>query len=523
MKVPNLDPSYLDRSLNARTNAILWIFREFYSDALGYFKVSDLKMYTKNTWFFRYSDIESAPLKAELLARFISSQNTDLYMSLATFRTKKHAAMEDIISINAFAVDIDYKRDPDQYCVPVSTVISAVRAMELDGIIPVDSYIEYGHCIRVVYLLEKPFIIPVHDKKKRRSAVKMAERMMNMLCERMNSCPGSYFGLKMHAEPHKLTSFVRVPGSVNTKDGSVIGISVPFYGQGINKYTFASLSGAVLPALPSWYPEWKKDHGKKRRMRKKTFYHSMKDVAVKRMNAYREFQRRGYGKGYREKLCFHFWLAAFQSGMSSREAEAAVLQFNEGFQEPLSSHSVLCECRPTDYTTDGIHFSGCQRKFKNSTILKDIGISESDYDVLSSEKSGAVRTAEYRKREASKRRDNGSTKKAKVLRLERKAAKLSSIDKMGASDIAVFLKVSVTTARRYIKEGLKRFTFRYVRNYHLENSIYRFKYVPEFAFMFNNRLFFKGIDHGWFEYTDPWTKDALMLKILHAEQIFGPQ
>lgn len=74
----------------------------------------------------------------------------------------------------------------------------------------------------------------------------------------------------------------------------------------------------------------------------------------------------------REFMVYLYRLTAVQSGMTIDESINAAQRFNKGFEQPLSSHEVLVECKPSDYI----------RRFRNRTLRERFGLKAKDYPNL---------------------------------------------------------------------------------------------------------------------------------------------
>lgn len=169
----------------------------------------------------------------------------DIMLSLNTFRSRLHATKENLFSINAIALDVDFrvherwKRNTPQ---------SVFHFIEADyiatGKIPKPTYVEYGNQLRLIYLLEKPVYLPKGKSSAR------------ILCERVTKCFARTLSVEFRTEAQPLESFVRIPYGLNTKNG-VEGapvISIMPYAK--ERYTLEEFQTLWLDDVPKWYERW---------------------------------------------------------------------------------------------------------------------------------------------------------------------------------------------------------------------------------------------------------------------------
>lgn len=143
--------------------------------------------------------------------------------------------------INLFCLDIDY---PGDYKLE----------QVLDGIlnycnIPTPNIVEYGHRMRLIYILAEPLLL----NKAKTKLLKGYKFLGKCYCQMIND----EFGY--NAEPQSPTSFVRVIGSINSKDGSFI----KFKKLSEEEYTMQELFDYVPETLidasgnkEEWYDKW---------------------------------------------------------------------------------------------------------------------------------------------------------------------------------------------------------------------------------------------------------------------------
>lgn len=424
------------------------LFNELYHDSRGYVKImsgNNRKGYFYNPEVLR----DQTKLDAILESRRFSLDN--IYASLATYKTMKKATLDHILTVNALAVDADFTIYPGQEDISTDEARKALEMAILNGF-PEPSYIEYSRNMRLVYVLDHPYIIP-KNKKKAESCRSFLKRVTKCLCDNLNSHTDI---INFHAEPQRLTSFIRIPHSVNKRSYGhydydrelyVIDTIDRFLVQtNINgsmfKWDIQKLSETVLPPLFDGYEDWKeREKGKS----KKIVTIRPVSVCERRLTELETLQSRGYGVGYREKLCYFYWLTARQSGMSETETIEAVKTFNEKFPYPLQEHRLLTDCRPSDYIdVNGHKHEGWERKYKDVTIRLELGLGTAEPELFRGEgMSNSEKCKNYYIKKI-----GGETKQQKIEKQVEQVAILRSEGKKW-KEVADILGVSEKTAKNY--------------------------------------------------------------------------
>lgn len=253
---------------------------------------------------------------------------------------------KNLIQINAIALDVDYKKNPNYAHIRPEGFFWNVIVPELVdwGKIPCPTYIETGHQLRLIFCLKEPIIC-----KNGRSVVIALKETLKRLSEGINDV------LDCHCEPQKINSFFRMPGSVNSKDGS----RVKVLKTSSEEWTLQELMDEYLPELPSWYENWKKNKSVKSHNK----IHNTYQLWMDRKELFKSF--REYEQVNREHLLYLYGMSLRWTNYSG-DYIGALLDFNEGFVEPLSEKEIRTKFRYI--ATQPVY------QFKNSTIQEYIGV-----------------------------------------------------------------------------------------------------------------------------------------------------
>ena len=278
--------------------------------------------------------------------RFSQFWDNDLYFTPNTFsscgKDCGNAMTSNMFRVISWALDIDYKKiagnefkDPQGYW--FEYLSSAVE----DGLIPCPTYIEYGHQLRLIYILDAPI-----GCKNGHTLIKAIKLLQDTFVKRLND---SY---NCNAERQTLSSYYRVPGSVNNKDGSYVQVM---------KITDDRFS--VQELMDDYLPRYT---GKRSKPIKK-HYINTSTLCKNRIHDYEIL--RTVKDIPREKLCF-LYANTYRQLYPSQSCLSAVLKFNAGFSRPLSSKEIQSKL--------GAQLrSGHIYRYRNQTVLNMLGISAS--------------------------------------------------------------------------------------------------------------------------------------------------
>lgn len=439
--------------INSEITEIAETFSKLYEGAGGFIKI----MSGNNRRGYFYSKevlCDEIKLEAILESRRFSIDN--VYASMATYKTMKEATMGNILTVNALAIDADFTLQNGQENITTEEAINALHLAVLDGF-PEPTYIEFSRNLRLVYIFEKPYIIP-QNREKAEACRTFLKRVAICLSEELNRHSEVIY---FNATPQRLTSFIRIPHSVNKRtyghydyDRKVFVIDVVNrYEVDIkqfgDKWDIEKLSELVLPPLFSGYKEWKQKNRQKKQ--NKVTYIKPQGIAEKRLTELEELQRRGYDVGYREKLCYFYWVTVRQAGKTEEEATEAVKAYNSQFKIPLEEHRLLTDCKLSKYIDgrSGKQCEGWERHFKDSTIREQLGLGVAEADLFGGKgMTEAERARNYRKRKRAEAEIAGNTKQKQIEQHVEEVKRMREAG-MKWKEIADSLGVSERTARKY--------------------------------------------------------------------------
>lgn len=225
--------------------------------------------------------------------------------------------LRSLFLVRSIAIDVDFNKNPSYKDKGAYNVWSYLRD-ELDIIgtkIPDPSYIEYGHNFRLIYILEEDVAVGTKGN------LRTLQALVKRICEIINT-EGDF-----HAEPQKLNSFYRYPGSINTKDGSTVRVEQ----VSKERFTFQEMF-EYLPDLPEWYEKWKSNKetvvSKKGKVAK---IHNRYSLCKERIAWFESLAKKGYDEN-RYNLCYLY--AQHLAQIDEYDLEK-VLSFNSMLHAPL--------------------------------------------------------------------------------------------------------------------------------------------------------------------------------------------
>lgn len=388
----------------------------------------------------------------------------DLYISFNTFKNTGHkkksgsAARNALFNVYNFCIDVDYKTGTDRN-VPVEQAISCITGLwdsSLGNLIPMPSYIEYGNQFRLIYCIKGH----LGTERQFRAVELVAKRIVHIL----NSCPDFDF----HAEIQPLNSYIRFPGSINMKKNILhhspdaarpvirfMKVRPVIDGYEIDmdpRKTLGEFMDEVLGdwEKPDWYEKWKGSDKKE----KKKHIGSLKELNGSRMENIKKIQEYYIKEGeigWRNKLCFAYFIHAKQYFDAPEAASAALCDFNQAFSHPLSDgklQNCICTAIHKDY------------RMKSATLLDFLSITSELADTLqlnlrANASSGNVdycRAYRIRQKKAKKRRGQMRSQKTEKIKKNIIAMRKHQVS---AGRIAAVLGLSTKTVERYISVLMK--------------------------------------------------------------------
>ncbi len=385
--------------------------------------------FTPNT----YKPYKNVPTENQSSGRFISGREGKQTES-------------NLYRILAWGIDIDFRKSDlpglegafeSSACtgaqISSPTAFYDYLMQEMDGLLPTPNWIEYGHQLRLIYLLGEP--INCANGRPLRKALKKAT---TFLCDLINDT------LHCHAEPQK--AWYRLPGSINSKDGSVVQV------QHISDIRFSvqELLDEYLPTLPLSKAEYNKKKATKKKGKSSTStvpndlvishtgrvarIHSNRTLQLNRMGDYCIL--RTFPGIPREKLLYLYavsWLQIHDT--DSDQLMDELFQFNQGFPTPLPQKEIRSKLRTLPDLMKEKRY-----RYRNSTIMQELGLSEEDCQTL-----GLTLHTDMRTLRRQQQIKEGTTSKQKQQHRYEQVWQLYVEEKMKAADIAALLHYSRPT------------------------------------------------------------------------------
>lgn len=281
---------------------------------------------------------------------------------------------DNLFSLYSFAIDIDFKKELgraeslklkyvlglDRQCIIMAYSGSPDGFYDMISEdfellkIPVPSYIECGHQLRLLYVFESPVNMTMFYAQK---AVRAIMKLQACICQRLNNA------YDCGAEPQIISGYYRVPGSVNTKDGSTVHIR-KISGK---KYRLSDLIEEYLPDLPSTPVEYKKrkhktGNGHSENV-KPAYKYDSAALCIARMKCFEALRPYASENHLREVLTF-LYVATALTLDSEQDPVDIASRFNQGFPNPLQENELQWRFRHTH-----------EYRFRNETIAEKLGIS----------------------------------------------------------------------------------------------------------------------------------------------------
>lgn len=417
---------------------------QFYDEAAGFAKI--MCGNNRKGKFVSAKILAGDKASDYMFGYHVNEKNT--MMSMSTFASKGKATLDSIVNVCCLAIDVDHTFTDKKGNLLESREVWKHFAQDCADngcFFPSPAYIEYGHRLRLVYVLSEPVCLNISDKKKRNGTIKWLMKIEQAICDFMNGLDARY-----NATPQQLTKFVRVPESLNIrysgnkKDGfrvdsmHVVNIDELCNGQ---LYEIHELADWVLPELGDWYdPDYKE---KKTKISVAKSNKGLKNMLKDRMDFLKNLQKAGWDKGYREVMCFLTGNFAYESGMNEVEMQQTVADFNKGFFTPMSNKEVKRTYPRKTYKYSNKAFCaalGLTIEEARNFGFKGSSMSKKEYD--------REYSRQYRFMKKCLLIKAGKTKRQRMEKLVLKVKKLREKG-MKLSEIAKAIKMSVATASRY--------------------------------------------------------------------------
>lgn len=364
---------------------------------------------------------------SENLPFVLSCHNSgDSFFSFSTFNKKKHC-INSIVNVFAWSIDVDYKNEAARPLDVYSYIMENVG-------IPTPNYVEYGHRLRLVYIFKEPLRL---FSKQKNSLLRGFNFMQKCFCRMINEELG--FEGSFGAEANPACSFFRIPGSTNSKDGSVIKI----LHTSEEKWTMQELFEEWIPARyldassnrDEWYNEWKKN--KKKKKKKSKGVYSAASLWEYRKNAFLSLRSTC---SHRKRLLFWYAVSLLHTNENLSNMEEALFEFNKGYPQPLSENDLR-------NTFKWIVKNQKAYKASDAFLAEQLEISTSYFSRNTKKERDLQR---YKKKRASLEKC-GKTKAQKIRQRQKEVEALANSG-TALSKIAELLGVSLATIKRDVRE-----------------------------------------------------------------------
>lgn len=380
-----------------------------------------IRLRNKSTGQYRSYAIETLKepyrLQAILKSHYFSN-NVDMMYSLNCYNNMYTATENSLFSLQNIAIDIDF--DTDKYT--LNKALELVKA-EMGCNIPIATIIETGHRIRLLYTLQD---VPVTKK-----SLKVYTLVASAIADKLK---------ELGATPQAATTFGRIEGSINSKNGATI--SNMIFNHIV--YTLRQLQNELLPP-------WQKAIDKANKAGKVVKIRNTYTLNLDRLHDLEKIQTIRE-KDCRELLCYLYRNYCLLSNMTHDEAYKATLRFNSHFKVPLKENEL-------DSDTKALNRK--QYLHKSITILKLLDISPKEEEQI--HLTNIMSTKEYNRRDRvyqknkyqEKLKQDGKITEKEMISQRRLKIKDLLVEGLKQKDICSQLDISKDTYirdRKYLKE-----------------------------------------------------------------------
>lgn len=415
------------------------LFYEYLADLYpsvlsGFVKIANLK--AKKRWYFFDASMLAQPeyFEDEVFAKNRFSSN-NLFLSMNGFISPTNARQQNLLYINAFAIDIDYKAVPRFKKMEPLEIWEHLKSFCTEYL-PYPTWLEWSNQLRLIYVLDIPMRLTKKSRKKQIALVKKIKETIELS---IANHPWGQFGIDVGGNP--VQSYVRMPFSINVKK------NVEYYDVRVkkigSKVNLEYLQKTYLPELGEWYDADYQEHKEKKA---KTKFSNINDVQNKRIQTYRMFQdylNHHESQGHREILCHLFFNAFFGVCDSIEETMDATLAFNQGFTCPLPEHRLKVSVKSSE-----------RYWYKNSSIMQKLDITNALAEELNlpiiEEKSRKDINHDYYVRHKDKFKKTKNQNNSKKTRVKQRQDKIMQLLKEGLTkdEILSMLNIGKSTFHR---------------------------------------------------------------------------
>lgn len=277
----------------------------------------------------------------------------DTYISINTFspagKKQGNASYNNLYAVYAWCIDIDYKKTGNEQSNPLNYYYDCISK-----ILPIQpNWIEYGHNLRLIYILAEPIKMRVRGRE---NLVKALKRIQANICDILNE------ELSCTAERQTLSSYLRCPGSQNSKDGSEIKL------QQITetKLTIQEILTEYMPDIPDWYESWKAT-----KQKKVIQIHNSSGLWIDRLKGLENLRDSNINYN-REKMIFWYAVGSYYTH-TDKTLYAICQEFNKTLPKPYAEKTIRSKFRTIDDLMKQRHY-----KIKTVNLIDELGITKQE-------------------------------------------------------------------------------------------------------------------------------------------------
>jgi len=263
-----------------------------------------------------------------------------------------------LYAIYSIAIDIDYRRDHRWREWDPLFFNELLIDREVYDQIPPPSWIEYGHQMRLIYVLESPICVCQRGGK---TAMQTVQQIQRRICRIIQDAAESD---RKICEPQRLSSFYRLPKSYNIKRGQRYRVQVMRWAP--DRLTFQEMLD-YLPNRPEWYDRWKQS--KTTVSRKKKLY-QIHNTYTLYQNRAALFDRLVDRPGIPRYILLWEW-ANNRAMIGEPTSLDDVLAFNQRLPDPLQEREI--RSKMGWYLAHPKHY-----KRTNKTLRENLGLDEEE-------------------------------------------------------------------------------------------------------------------------------------------------
>ena len=366
-----------------------------------------VRLRNKNTGQYRSYSVETLKepyrLQAILKSNYFTD-NTDMMYSLNCYNNMYKATEESLFSLQNIAIDVDF--DTSKY-----TINKALKEIkkEMGNNIPIATIIETGHRIRLIYTIQD---VPATKK-----SIKVYNLVTTEIAGRLKE-----YG----ATPQAPTTFGRVEGSINSKNGAEVS-NILFNPK---VYTLRELQNELLPP-------WERAIKKANRNGKVIKFRNEYTLNLDRLKDFETIQTIRE-ENYREILCYLYRNYCLLANMTHEEAWKETVKFNSRFKNPLKENEL---------DSDTKCLNRKQYLHKSATILNILDISHQEEEQL--HLISILSKYEYKRRDRVYQKNKYNSEEAKKKYQE----KLKAEGKLTEKEMISQRRLKI---KDLLQEGLKR-------------------------------------------------------------------